>query len=144
MESRLQNYLELWDLSCPEQLVTTPTASLYKVLYRSVLAVLKLFTGVGALEEVPGSHALKFFAGQGAVQLLKSDVGAQLVEHCEGGKKNLPASGRDSEATQILIELTQLLQRRQVQSQNSPKGLVPLAMRYQALFERPFRADASR
>lgn len=130
--SRLNDYLAAWDLSSPWLLTQTRTSQIYTVTHGGTTMVLKLLAA-SETEEQRGALALRYFAGHGAVRLLRYDEGAQLMEYAPGDELvALVERGDDEGATQIIAQvITQL----HGVSQGAPRdGLVPLEHWFGALF----------
>src|SRR5215469_1602861 len=106
MNRTLESYLSRWQLSNPEPLASTFTSDLYKVQTAHQPAVLKILSKIGAKDERGAADALRWFGGHGAVELLRHDNGAMLLELAEGGSLiSVVESGRDDEATKIIADL---------------------------------------
>ena len=110
-EGTLRRYLELWRLSAPRLLTGTPTSNVYRVEHEGNAAVLKIFKPVGAKDEAGGAAALHAFAGQGAVRLLSSDAGAQLLEYAGSEDlSNLVKQGRETARERVERQAVILMQ----------------------------------
>ena len=81
--TKLHQYLAAWDLSNPHLLTQTFTGHIYTVTRGAETVILKLLAA-SATEEQRGALALRYFDGHGAVRLLRSDDGAQLLEYAPG------------------------------------------------------------
>jgi len=80
MNEALARYLDQWKLSHPELLAKTFTSDLYKVEADGQTAVLKILSEAGATDERSAADVLKWYRGHGAIQLLRHDLGAMLLE----------------------------------------------------------------
>jgi streptomycin 6-kinase len=102
LPDNLHYYLDLWDLAEPRLLRETYTSRIYTVTHGGSTAVLKLLAR-HETEEQRGATSLRCFGGRGAVQLLRSDAGAQLLEYADGPELfTLVQQGEDAEATRII------------------------------------------
>ena len=134
MPNALDYYLEAWKLSDPQALATTASSHVYTVTADDRRVVLKLLTDRG-IEEREGAIALKYFDGQGAVQLLREDEDAYLLEYAEGDNLvGLVRSGADDEATVIIGDV--LNQLHQLNNQPLPDTLPSLKRWFRSLFEK--------
>jgi streptomycin 6-kinase len=96
--------------------------------------VLKILSKIGAKDERGAADALRWFGGHGAVELLRHDNGAMLLELAEGGSlASVVESGRDDEATKIIADLLNKLHF--ANSSEPPKNLIPLLRRFRSLLE---------
>jgi streptomycin 6-kinase len=110
MNEALARYLDQWELSHPELLAKTFTSDLYKVEADGQTAVLKILSEAGAKDERCAAHVLKWYSGHGAIQLLRHDLGAMLLEYVDGGDlTELVKNGRDDEATKIIADVLNTL-----------------------------------
>lgn len=138
MTNRLAHYLETWALSDPHLLTTTPTSQIYIVNTRNSAhpqAVLKLLTHIGIREEGRGAIALKYWGGKGAIHLLNADKYAHLLEYADGEELIVAVEhDRDQEASAIAVDLIQQIH--SVTAEIPRKGLVPLKMRFRALYNK--------
>jgi streptomycin 6-kinase len=136
--AKLDRYLTAWHLSDPQPLARTSTSHLYAVSWKSDTVVLKLLTDHGR-EEQRGAAALRYFGGQGAVRLYRSDATAQLLEYARGEELvGLVERGDDQAATRIIAAVLGQLHGA---PQGEPDGLLPLKDWFCELFE---KADADR
>jgi len=102
---KLSLYIKKWNLSESKLIAETATSSLYAVEREEPL-VLKIFTEMGAKDELNGGAALRAWAGNGAVHLKDSDEGAVLIERLYGPNLYaLSESGHENEATKIFSEI---------------------------------------
>jgi streptomycin 6-kinase len=131
---RLNHYLTAWDLSNPHLLTQSRTSQIYTVTHHSQTVVLKLLSP-SETDERRGALALRYFRGRGAVQILRFDADAQLIEHAAGDELvTLVERGEDERATRVIA---QVLSQLHSVSQDAPyDGFVPLARWFQALFTR--------
>ncbi|MBP9707754.1 MAG: phosphotransferase [Oligoflexales bacterium] len=81
----INEYLKKWKLHSPIELSRSSTSQVYKVSSGSRFAILKLLTSNGQCDEKYASSALRNFSGNGAINILKSDEFAQLLEYIDGG-----------------------------------------------------------
>jgi streptomycin 6-kinase len=141
----LRHYLQTWKLSEAKFLASTATSHLYTVQRHGTTVVLKLLTTVGRQDEQGAAAALMWFAGQGAIRLLRHDDHALLLEYVAGDDlTTLVASGQDEAATHIIADVVAQLHR-PVDGPVLP-ALTPLHRRFRALFIRAQQdkaADAS-
>ena len=77
----LQSYLDQWKLSDPEPLAKTVTSDLYKVSASGQTAVLKILSEIGVKDERHAADVLQWYGGHGAIQLLRDDPSAILIEY---------------------------------------------------------------
>lgn len=68
MNLKLSDYIKKWDLNNPKLVAETATSNIYFVDREEPL-VLKIYTELGAKDEINGAIALSTWAGQGAVRL---------------------------------------------------------------------------
>lgn len=102
---QLHAYLAAWNLSNPQLLTQTATSHLYTVTHDADTVVLKLLAPTET-EEQTGALALRYFAGHGAVRLLRYDAGAHLLEYAAGDDLvPLAARGGDEQATRIIARV---------------------------------------
>ena len=76
-EDKLNDYLAAWQLANPQLLTQTLTSHIYTVTHENETVVFKLLSSAET-EEQRGAVSLHYFAGRGAVRLLRYDDGAQL------------------------------------------------------------------
>ena len=105
----LHYYLDAWNLTNPHLLTQTPTSRIYTVAHADETVVLKLLAASETKEQT-GALALRYFAGRGAVRLLRYDAGAHLLEYAAGDELvTLVERGEDETATRIIAQvITQL------------------------------------
>jgi streptomycin 6-kinase len=139
----LQHYLTAWNLSNPQPLAQTPTSHVYTVTHDHTTVVLKVLTSYG-IEERIGALALSHFNGRGAVRLLRSDDGAQLLEYADGENvTGLVQNGQDEAATAIIGDVISELH---TNTATPPERITTLRHWFRALFaqaeqERPKGLD---
>ncbi len=127
----LQHYLKTWNVSNPQLLAQTPTSHIYMVTYEQTLVVLKILTDYGVEERI-GALALRHFQGNGAVRLLHSDDGAQLLEYAEGEDvTELVRKGQDEAATGVIAEVVNALH---ANDAAPPVGITLLRTWFRSLF----------
>ena len=135
MNEALARYLDQWKLSHPELLAKTFTSDLYKVEADGQTAVLKILSEAGAKDERSAADVLKWYRGHGAIQLLRHDLGAMLLEYVDGGDlTELVKNGRDDEATKIIADVLNTLHF--ASRSEIPDHLTPLSQRFQSLFDK--------
>lgn len=114
--------------------MTTNTSEIYKVSYLGKPAILKVLYKRGLEDEKNAPIALKLFDGKGAVNLLKNDLGAHLLEYIDGKNLvHLVNQGKDKEATCIICDILNKLHCNQ---KKINMQLTPLSDRYLKLFEK--------
>lgn len=129
----LEFYLSAWNLSSPLELAQTATSQIYQVKQGNSLAVLKLLTELGKRYESSSAQVLKVFNGQGAVQVLRSDDSALLLEQVDREKlSSLVYQGRDAEAAHIICDVL-----KKIHSYQGPCPTVhDLKTQFRSLFQR--------
>jgi len=137
---RVQEYCIKWNLSEPSLMVSTISSHIYKVQHKGLTAILKLLTEKGQEFEVRGAIVLRYFNGQGAVQLLQADEGAHLLEFIDGPRlQSLVVEGKDDTATEIICDvMTQL----HGHSEKVPEGLITIDQHFRGLFNKVKREKA--
>jgi streptomycin 6-kinase len=129
---RLNDYLEMWELSNLRPLAATRSSHVYTVDFNGETAVLKLLTPIGEEEKI-GAAALRYFDGYGAVRLLRGDDHAHLLEYADGDDLvGLVKSGKDEEATAIIGDV--LNQLHSAYQGTQPADLMPLKEWFRSLF----------
>lgn len=102
--SEVKIYCDKWNLKNPTHFVSTSTSDIFRVIYDSDVAVLKLFNGKG--HESSGAKVLSCFNGNGAVRILDSDESAHLLEFVEGPSlKSIVEKCHDDQATEVLCDV---------------------------------------
>ena len=135
MHEALESYISKWGLSDPQPLAQTFTSELYKVQAANGFAVLKILSKVG-VEARKWPPRSGWYDGQGAIQLLKHDEGAMLLEYADGGDLSaLVKDGKDDAATQIIVDVLKKLHREN--QDNLPQGLTTVHRRFAPYFGRP-------
>jgi streptomycin 6-kinase len=131
---KLNDYLTAWNLSNPRLLSKTMTSHIYTVVQDGEVVVLKLLSA-SEVDEQRGALALRYFDGHGAVRLLRSDDGAQLMEYASGDALvTLVEHGEDEKAARIIAQVIKQLHS---VPQDAPKdGMVMLHQWFEALFVR--------
>lgn len=130
-----------WSLTQPVLLTRTATSAVYRVVAGEEPAVLKIFTPLGAEDERGGAEALRRFGGRGAVELLRHDAGAQLLEYAEGADlTGLVAAGRDGEAAEIIARVLNDLH---AAPAGDASAFTPLRERFRSLFKKAGRDRAA-
>ena len=132
--SELNYYLAAWQLSNPQLLTQTLTSHIYTVTHRNETVVLKLLAPAETKEQA-GALALHYFAGRGAVRLLRADEGAHLLEYAAGAELvTLVERGEDATATRIIAAVLEHLH--QIPPEPRPARLVGLDRWFGALFNK--------
>jgi streptomycin 6-kinase len=135
MLEQLNRYLQMWNLSDPQLLAETVTSRVYTVTTGEERVILKLLTPLGVQDERNGAVALRCFAGQGAVRLLREDEQAHLLEYAEGEDlTTLVKRGEDDRATAIIADVLNRLHA--ACKESLPEGLTPLRTWFRSLFRR--------
>ena len=100
----------------------------------AVPAVLKLLKPES--DEENAAALLRYYDGRGAVRLLESDDGAQLLERAAGPRSlvAMALSGEDAQAAEVLADIVAELHADRGHA--APDGLTPLSERFRSLFER--------
>lgn len=105
----LPYYLDAWHLAHPQLLTQTPTSRIYTVAHADETVVLKLLAASETKEQT-GALALRYFAGRGAVRLLRYDAGAHLLEYAAGDELVTRVErGEDETATRIIAQVIRQL-----------------------------------
>ena len=101
---RLQSKAMAWNVTLDE-ISETPTSLLGFGVRDGVRVVLKITKQAG--DESHSGAVLKAYAGEGAVRVYESEVGAVLLERLDPGEQlvNVVKRGDDDEATKILAEV---------------------------------------
>ena len=133
-DHRLNDYLAAWNLTTPQFLTQSMTSQIYTVMVEGETVILKLLSATET-EEQTGALALHYFDGRGAVRLLRSDAGAQLLEYAAGEELvTLVERGEDQNATRIIAGVIQQLHS---VPQDAPQdGLFLLTHWFRALFRK--------
>lgn len=116
-------YADAWGLSDPVPLTRTTMGFIQRVTCADgSFAVLKCLSDIGRREEGTAPSVLKAFDGSGAVRILRSDDGAQLLEFCEGPQLLGVRNGHlDEVAVPILTDVvTRLRSKRHRRPANIP------------------------
>jgi len=99
-----------WQIENPKLLVETKTSAVYLVQFQGQPTVLKLLNSFGQRFEGEAPAALRYFNGNGAVQLLQADDEAQLLEYLDGPSlAEISKNGGDKEAAEIICEVVKQL-----------------------------------
>lgn len=131
---KLHDYLAAWDLAHPQLLGQTMTSRIYTVSHGNEQVVLKLLSAAET-DEQRGALALRYFAGHGAVKLLRYDEGAQLMEYASGhALVTLVEGGEDENATRIIAQVIKQLH--SVPQAAPYAGMVRLDAWFRALLEK--------
>src|ERR1700730_12062173 len=131
MNEALARYLDQWKLSHPELLAKTFTSDLYKVEADGQTAVLKILSEAGATDERSAADVLKLYSGHGAVQILRHDFGAMLLEYVQcKDLTELVCRVRYDDATKITADV--LNTRHFAIRSEIPDHLTPLSQHFQS------------
>ncbi len=132
--SRVEDVLGRWKLSEPLYVAETPTSRVYRVKTRKYgHAALKLLLPNAGDDERLGGEMLEYYAGQGAARVFARTPDAVLIEWLDGESlSTLVRDGKDAVATDIICQTVQQLHA--PRTMPPPMNLVPLAERFQALF----------
>lgn len=131
--TKLETYCDTWGLKKPILLASTFTSDVFKVEYDNTQAVLKILNEKGMNFEIKGALVLTCFNGHGAVQLLRSDEGAHLLEFADGPQlKSLVLNGEDQKATDIIASTIAALHS---YSGQTPEGLINMERNFRSLFQ---------
>lgn len=126
-------YLALWQLDPEGEAFETPTSWLQPVASRHGPAMLKALKPESDEGNAPA--LLRYWDGDGAVRVYRSDQHAVLLERAKGKRSlgEMAINGGDLEAAEILAQgLAKLHQSR---PQQKPAGLKPLADQFSSLFD---------
>lgn len=120
----LEDYLDAWSLTPDGAAFQTHSSKLMPVRWRGLPAMLKVAVSP---EEKFGSILLRYWDGDGAAKVYRSDETALLLERAEGTRSlsDFARNGRDDEATRILCDTIAMLHRPRTQSPPL-SSLVPL------------------
>ncbi len=137
----LNDYLDAWGLADPQPLARTVTSQVFTVIHQGERVVLKLLTPLGS-DEQRGAVALSYWKGRGAVQLIRHDDGAHLLEYAAGDDlTTFVAQGKDERATEIIAGVLDRLHADPVTP--FPAGLTRLETHFRSLFRRAEEAPES-
>ena len=135
--SLLDHYLTRWNLADPQLLTQTMTSQVYTVRDQTAIMILKLLAS-SEENERRGAVALQYFAGHGAVRLIRADAQAQLMEYAAGDELvTLVERGEDAQATHIIAQI--ISQLHGVERPVPPSGLVLLDRWFESLFRQAER-----
>lgn len=133
-ETLLQQYFEKWSLRSPVLIATTFTSDIYRVNFKQKPAVLKVLNEKGQQFESRGALVLRYFAGNGAVQILNADSGAHLLEYAEGQHlRQLVENNQDDVATEIACDVIEKLHS---DRGAPPSELISMERNFQSLFQK--------
>lgn len=135
-ETALNRALIRWSLSRAELVAETPRSRVYKVEQNGrAPAALKQLKPEAGDDELRGGALLAWYAGEGAATVFDAAEGVLFMEWLDGPSLGEAArGGRDEEATVALATLVAELHRPR---DGDPPPLLPLRLRYQALFDLP-------
>jgi streptomycin 6-kinase len=136
MDFLLKNYSEKWNLMNPVLIAETGAGRIYKVMHKGRPLVLKVLTSLGKKEEGrTGALALKYFNGQGSVELLRGDNGALLLSYVDGRSlKDLVLEGQDRQASEIICKVLEKLHAVSALDRKIPAGLITMEEKFDLLF----------
>jgi streptomycin 6-kinase len=125
----LDCYLRKWGLTPAGEPIVTHTSQLLPVLSQGHPAMLKV---TDAEDERHGHLLMRWWAGNGAAQVLAYDDGAILLERATGPRSlvTLANEGLDAEATRIICDVARQLH---APRGTLPSGLVPLTTWFESL-----------
>ena len=129
----IEHFTKVWGLQNIRKFEETKTSHLFLVNFDNTNAVLKLLKPKS--DEQNSAKILKYFNGQGAVELLKHEGNALLLEHLEP-KQNLNKMvlrGDYDKATSIIVDVIKQLH--SPKKSELPKGIKNLRQHLKALFE---------
>ncbi|MCB1839943.1 MAG: phosphotransferase [Rhodospirillales bacterium] len=130
----LQDYCSLWKLENPALLQETPRATLYRVKYANVPAVLKISRPLGLEHERQATAFLSLCPTEISVKILKSQDNAVLMEDLPGPALSEEVrQGRDDRATEIIASTALRVSNIPVPQTHS---FIPLRTWFRALFEK--------
>ncbi len=131
---KLQHYCEQWTLRSPVHMATTFTSDVYLVDFKGSPAVLKVLNEKGRQFESRGALVLRYFAGNGAVQILNADSGAHLLEYAEGQHlRQHVENNQDDVATKIACDVIEKLHSDRGEP---PSELISMERNFQSLFQK--------
>jgi len=132
--SRAGAYVDRWNLADPVLIAETATSWIYKVARRKGgAAALKLLKPDTGDEERLGAQLLNWYGGDGAARVYAQTEDATLIEWLNGhALSELVHQGKDVTATDIICQIVTQLH---MQRQTPAPDLVPLNVRFAALFE---------
>lgn len=132
-------YFNQWNLTHPLLIAQTDTSFIYRVRKEDGgAAILKYFTPLGRKSEGESAQALRYFAGQAAVRLLRDDEGALLLESVDGPTlTELSATGKDDDAAHIIADVVTGLHADRPLSSFSPQKLSQVFQTLQKKVEEP-------
>lgn len=130
--ARAKAYADAWNLSNAETLAHTTMGLVQRLICADgTFVVLKCLSETGRREEGTAPTVLGAFAGSGAVQVLRADEGAHLLEYCVGPQLLHWKDGhRDEVAMPILAEVVAHLR---INGNERPLGVPTLAERCEAI-----------
>jgi streptomycin 6-kinase len=133
MPNSLDHYIQTWNLSDPQFLVETHTSYIYLVTHNGIQRILKKLTPLGIKDEHTGTKVLRYWNGQGAVQLLRDDDQAVLLEYASGDDLiPMVKRGEDEQATAIIAGVLNQLHVRA--GADMPDGVLSLKEYFSSLF----------
>ncbi|MFC4174145.1 aminoglycoside phosphotransferase family protein [Microvirga sp. GCM10011540] len=125
----LDHFLDKWNLTPTGDPIFTHTSQLLPVLSQGQPAMLKITDDP---DEKHGHLLMRWWAGNGAAQVLAYDEGAVLLERATGPRSlvTLANEGLDAEATRIICDVA-----RQLHAMRGapPPSLIPLATWFEPL-----------
>lgn len=104
-----------------------------KVHQNKETLILKIYTQVGAVDEMHGAEILSLWSGQGAAKVFAYDNGAVLIEKLYGPDLYaFSEMGREDLATEVFINIIKKIHAVQVPEQNT---LPPLKKLFETLYK---------
>ncbi|MCP4914935.1 MAG: phosphotransferase [Oligoflexia bacterium] len=133
MNKLLQSYLEKWNLTSPTEISSTRMSTVYKVTYSEKEYALKLLTEFGKEHESMSWIGLKHFNGHGAVNLIKHDEGALLIDYVDG--QTLKAEVTKDNDKEVAFIVCDVLKRIHSNKEKPNEDLWDLKRQFKSLFD---------
>ncbi|MGB0719439.1 MAG: aminoglycoside phosphotransferase family protein [Bdellovibrionales bacterium] len=128
----LEQFCKRWNLQSPEQIATTPTSSVYKVIQSGETRILKLYTDLGRNCESEAPYFFKTCKGRGVADIYQFNDDGMVMEYITGKTlKSLIDENRDKEATQIIAQTLRAIHNA---PQNYDHHFQTLEQRFESLF----------
>jgi streptomycin 6-kinase len=127
-------YIDSWQLVDCRRLSSSPWSEVFSVEYLGQPSILKLVKP--GCDEAESAAVLEYFAGRGAVRLLRQEWQAMLLERLEPepSLKRMVLGGHDDEATRIMAAI--IAQLHEKRPQPIPPDTRTLKRHFRALFEK--------
>lgn len=135
----IQNFLELWSLTSPELLTTTPTSHVYKVKLDNKAHILKIYTELGRSCESDAPYFFQHCNTSKTVKVIKFDENAMLMEYINGPMLKSLVDINDEQATQIIGRTLKTIHKSE---QNHFHPFETLERRFLALFSHAEKPNA--